>query len=167
MHDLEYAFLIFDIVFGFACVNLSLLHYFNVGKDFEKKTGLIGLISGIVCFILTLVYICYNSDIFNNDITYGRFNNAGNYVGGITKLYPNGAYTKGGRNVYYGEKDIYSQFIKNKDLGKKQYNYDKEFYTFHQTSSCLVSSGCTNLICIYCYNDDTPTSNEHKDLYDR
>ena len=166
MHNLEYAFLIFDIVLGFACANLSLLHYFNVGKDFEKKTGLIGLISGIVCFILTLVYICYNGDIFNNDIAYGHFNPAGIYIGLVDKLYPNGAVTKGGRNVYYGEKDIYSQYIKYKDLGKKQYNYDKEFYKIHGTTSCKGSS-CT---CDYCFPNTLSTHNtssENKDLYDR
>ena len=163
MHDLEYAFLIFDIVLGFACANLSLLHYFNVGKDFEKKTGLIGLIIGIVCFILTLVYICYNGDIFNNDIAYSYFTNAGNYAGGITKLYPNGATTKGGLRVYSGEKDIYSQYIKYKDLGKKQYNYDKEFYKIYESSNSCKTLGCS---CDYCFTR-LYSSYENKDLYDR
>ena len=37
MHDLEFASLIINLVLGFFCSNLSLLHYLNVGKDFEKK----------------------------------------------------------------------------------------------------------------------------------
>ena len=45
MHDLEYASLVLDIVLGFVCVNLSLLYYLYAGKDFERKTGLIGLIT--------------------------------------------------------------------------------------------------------------------------
>lgn len=42
MHDLEYTSLIMDIVFGFICALLGLLHYFDVGKSIEKISGLIG-----------------------------------------------------------------------------------------------------------------------------
>ena len=171
MHDLEYAALIIDIVLGFVCVNLSFLHYLNVGKDFEKKTGLIGLITGIVCFVLTLVYICYNGDIFNNDVAYAKFNS--NYVltQGVEKLFPNGALCKSdGSNfitAYQGETDMYSEYIKYKDLGKKQYNYDKDFYKIYTSSTCKGSS-CTNAgSCPYYYPASSVTSTENRDLYDR
>ena len=52
MHDLEFASLIIDVVFAFICSNLSLFHYFNVGKDFEKKTGIIGFIAGIIGLVI-------------------------------------------------------------------------------------------------------------------
>jgi hypothetical protein len=172
MHNLEYAALIIDIVIGFVCVNLSFLHYLNVGKDFEKKTGLIGLITGIVCFVLTLVYICYNGDIFNNDVAYANFGADYDYdltQGVITKLFPNGALSKndGTNNIraYQGETDMYSEYIKYKDLGKKQYNYDANFYKIYQTTTCKGSCSCD-----YCYPDSIltfMTSIENRDLYDR
>jgi hypothetical protein len=172
MHNLEYAALIIDIVLGFVCANLSFLHYLNVGKDFEKKTGLIGLITGIVCFVLTLVYICYNGDIFNNDVAYAKFNN--NYVltQGITKLFPNGALCKSdGSNfitAYQGETDMYSEYIKYKDLGKKQYNYDKDFYKIYTSSSSCKGSYCSYpASCPYYYPNYVVTSTENRDLYDR
>lgn len=67
MYGLEYASLISDLVFGFSCTLLSLLHFFGVGKNFEKITGIIGLISGVIGFILTFIYIIYSGYIFTND----------------------------------------------------------------------------------------------------
>ena len=54
MYDMEYTSFIFDIVIGFVCGLLGLLHHFELKKDFIPKTGLIGLGCGIVGFILTL-----------------------------------------------------------------------------------------------------------------
>ena len=73
MHDLEFASLIINLILSFVCANFALLHYLDVGKDFEKKTGIIGFITGIIGFIITLVYVCYNGYILNNDIAYGEF----------------------------------------------------------------------------------------------
>ena len=150
MHDLEYASLIINIVLGFVCSNLSLLHYLNIGKDFEKKTGMIGFITGIIGFILTLVYVCYNGYIFNNDIAYVEYNYDGTYSGGILKLFPNGATKKNDGNgnfitAYENEKEVFSQYIKYKDLGKKQYNYDNQYYEkYETTNSCkCTSSSCS------------------------
>ena len=170
MHDLEYASLIINIVLGFVCSNLSLLHYLNVGKDFEKKTGMIGFITGIIGFILTLVYVCYNGYIFNNDIAY-RENNSG----GIDKLFPNGAIKKKvGNNFIYAyenEIDENSQKIKYKDLGKKQYNYDNQYYEkFFTSSSCIcdINTGSCNddNNCNYIYFSPYPDYS-NKYLYDR
>ena len=162
MHDLEYASLIINIVLGFVCSNLSLLHYLNVGKDFEKKTGMIGFIIGIIGFILTLVYVCYNGYIFNNDVT------------GITKLFPNGAILKKDANgrfiyAYENEKEEDSQYIKYKDLGKKQYNYDNQYYENYQTTACKcnsISCSSPSTTCEYVfYRPETTFKNKY--LYDR
>ena len=167
MHDLEYASLVLDIVLGFVCVNLSLLHYFNVGKDFEKKTGLIGLITGIVCFIITLVYICYNGDVFNNGVAYEDYASER-----VLKLFPNGAICKGNIHVYEGEKDVDAKYIKYKDLGKKQYNYDGKYYKITKNTGGSVcvglvnSESCLSGGCTYTFYP-AYTSNENKDLYDR
>jgi hypothetical protein len=48
MYGLEYSSLIIDVVLGFICTILGLLHYFDVAKPFEKISGIIGLSTGII-----------------------------------------------------------------------------------------------------------------------
>ena len=127
MYGLEYTAFIFDLCLGFLCAQLSLLHYFNAGKSFEKKTGLIGIIGGGIGFIITLIYVCFSGYIFNNDVAYRDLN--GN--GGTKRLYSNGAIYKDYTNkiyVYSHEIDEDAEFVKYKDLGDMQYNYNKEYY---------------------------------------
>jgi hypothetical protein len=127
MYGLEYTAFIFDLCLGFLCAQLSLLHYFNAGKSFEKKTGLIGIIGGGIGFIITLIYVCFSGYIFNNDVAYRDLN--GN--GGTKRLYSNGAIYKDYTNkiyVYSYEIDEDAEFVKYKDLGDMQYNYNKEYY---------------------------------------
>ena len=117
MHDLEFAALIINLVLGFVCANFSLLHYLDVGKDFEKKTGLIGFVTGIIGFIITFVYVCYNGYIFNNDIAYGEYSfTTYNYIGRVDKLFSNGATLKwdGTQFItpYANDNSDYSQWIK-------------------------------------------------------
>jgi len=67
MYGLEYSSLIFDVICGFICTILGLLHYFDIGKPFENITGIIGLATIIIGFILTLVYVIYGVYIFTNE----------------------------------------------------------------------------------------------------
>ncbi len=64
MHDMEYTAFIFDIVIGFICGLLGLLHLFDLKKDFVSNTGLIGLICGVVGFALTFVYVIFNGLVY-------------------------------------------------------------------------------------------------------
>ena len=120
MYGLEYAAFILDLVFGFSCTLLSLLNFFGVGKSFEKLIGIIGLISGIIGFIFTFIYIIYSGYIFTND-------NAGE----ILKLDKNREIAKWTGTKYeclfYDKDDDDSIYAKWSDLGKKQYNYHKDF----------------------------------------
>ena len=184
MHDLEFASLIINVSLGFICANLGLLHFLNVGKDFEKKTGIIGFITGIIGFVITLVYVCYNGYIFNNDVAFGEYDLTSGAKGGIIKLFSNGAQYKLDSNkyitVYENEKDDYAEFIKFKELGEKQYNYDSKYYKSYQTELCKIPAGFGNTVpisspyrptgassdCNYLYSDAL-TSFENKDLYDR
>lgn len=179
MHDLEFASLFINLVLGFVCANFSLLHFLDVGKDFEKKTGMIGFVTGIIGFIITLVYVSFNGYIFNNDIAFGQWDYYGNnYIGGIKKLYPNGAELKCENSncyihVYDNDKNDFSEYVKYKDLGGKQYNYDYEYYKNHEASSnCKVPSSPTLPLtlpgCEYAFpNQQRTTSLSNKDLYDR
>jgi hypothetical protein len=132
MYGLEYSSLILDVVLGFICTILGLLHYFDVAKPFEKITGIIGLATGIVGFIMTLVYICYSGYIFTNDYTDGfesNFKENGYY---LLKLDKDGAFAEwdSGQSKYkclfYKSGKAYSLYTKYNDLGKRQYNYEKK-----------------------------------------
>ena len=144
MHDLEYTSLIMDIVFGFICTTLGLLHYFDVGKSIEKISGLIGLITGAIIAIITCIYVGYSASLFNNGVT------------GVNKLYPNKAYLKwkDGKYVHnYDENKISDdpdiKYAKYRDLGKKQYNYDSDLYKSLQDSNSEASGCKYDTITIY------------------
>ena len=176
MHDLEYTSLIMDIVFGFICTTLGLLHYFDVGKSIEKISGLIGLITGAIIAIITCIYVGYSASLFNNGVT------------GVNKLYPNKAYLKwkDGKYVHnYDENKISDDpdiaFAKYRDLGKKQYNYDSDLYKSLQDSNS-EAFGCNDNIfttyttriqyaskdCEYIWRTSiTNDSVEYKYAYDR
>ena len=67
MHKFKYASFYANIFFGILCAILSLLHHYNIARRFERYTGLIGVISGIVGIILTSMFIIYNGLLFSND----------------------------------------------------------------------------------------------------
>lgn len=64
MIGLEYSAFNFNIVFSFTCALLGLFNYLKIG-NIGKIIGLIGLGSGIIGFVLTLVYIIYSGIIFH------------------------------------------------------------------------------------------------------
>jgi hypothetical protein len=156
MYGLEYAALISDLVFGFSCALLSLLHFFGVGKSFENITGLIGLISGVIGFILTLIYIIYSGYIFTNDGPgkyYGRYfssvpassSSISHRSGGVIKLDKERAFAEWDGSkykcLYYDTDDEDSFYAKYNDFGKKQYNYHKDF-EYPDSSSEYNNNGC-------------------------
>ena len=164
MHDLEYTSLIFDIIVGTLCCILWLLHYLDIGQYCEKITGIIGLASGVIGFILTIVYVGYSAYIFDNDHTSER------------KLYDNGASYKWDGSKYVGDwksededKDYNANYAKYKDLGKKQYNYNSELYKKYLEAPFSVTSKKLN--CEYIWRENylqyQKTSSSNKYLYDK
>ena len=120
MHDMEYTSFIFDIVIGFVCSLIGLLHLFDLKKDFVSNTGLIGLICGVVGFALTFVYVILNG------IVYTKY-----YEKEIYKRDGDGVFAeKKGNNyecIYFDEEgNEHALIAKYSDLGKKQYNYNKD-----------------------------------------
>ena len=116
---MEYTSFIFDIVIGFVCGLLGLLHYLDLKKEFVSKTGLIGLGCGIVGFVLTFVYVVYNGIVYTS------------YGNNEYKRDSNGAFAEWKGNhyecFYYDEPENYhSKYAKYSDLIQKQYNYDKD-----------------------------------------
>ena len=142
IYGLEPASLICDIFFGGSCALLGLLHYLEVGKNFEKKTGLIGIIGGSIGFILTFVYFGFSAYVFNNESA------------GENKKFPNGARLKWNGYKYFPNYDYqkslddpYIARIKYKELGQKQYNYDSELYKYSSSpkfTSCNIEEKAIN-----------------------
>ena len=127
MYGLEHAALVLDIVPSFFCAILGILRYYDVGKIFEKITGIIGLITGIVGLVMTLVYTIYSGYIFTNDVIMSSGNPGFPLV---YKLNEEGAFAEWDgekyKCLYYDKNDGNALFAKYNELGKKQYNYDKE-----------------------------------------
>ena len=163
MYGLEYSSLIIDVVLGFICTILGLLHFFDVAKPFEKISGIIGLSTGIIGFILTLVYICYSGYIFTNDITEGfddsyQFYSSGASGGSLPliKLDKEGAFaewddSKGQyKCIFYKSNKPNSIYATYSDLGKRQYNYEKKrhYGNDDKYTKCEESITSSTSICI-------------------
>lgn len=142
MYDMEYTSFIFDVAIGFVCGLMGLLHLFEVKKEYVSKTGLIGLCCGIVGFILTLVYVILNGLVYTKSYP------------GYYKMDGDGAFAELKGNKYecfyfdkkYNEHALYAKYS---DLGKKQYNYNKDLddnYKKPEVSNCLSHTpfGCRN-----------------------
>lgn len=172
MHDMEYTAFIFDVVIGFICGLLGLLHIFEVKKDFVSNTGLIGLICGAIGFVLTFVYVIFNGLVYTT--IYAMKNINGN-IGYIYKR--DGDYAiaeKDGDNykcLYFDNQyNLLSIFAKFSDLGKKQYNYDKDIikdYTTYQIRNCIEDNSVNGYIVDKCNGKEklisgTDISNTYK-----
>ena len=170
MYGLEYSSFIIDLGIGFLCAQLALMHYFKMGSPFEKYTGLIGLIGGAIGFILTLVYACFSGYIFNNDAAFKAVDGSFKVISDkIKKLYPNGGeYKKDGSNkiyVYSNDKSYDSEYIKYKDLGEPQYNYNSKFFeAYYGDNDCKTTTETGT--CQYYYREPYDNS-DFKYLYDR
>ena len=127
MYNMEFTSFIFNICIGFSCGLLAFLHLLEAKKDFIPKTGLIGLICGVVGFVLSFVYVVYNGIVYTKYYEYT-----------IYKRDSEGAFA-----VLNGDKYIcfyhdepankHSIIAKFSDLIKKQYNYDKDLIASYQS----------------------------------
>ena len=138
MHDMEYTSFIFDIVIGFVCGLLGLLHIFDLKKDFVSNTGLIGLISGVVGFVLSLVYVIFNGIVYT---TYYDYSNQ------VFKRDGDGVFAEWKGDKYeclYFDKveNEHSYYATYADLIKKQYNYQSDFYGDAENGCRASPSNC-------------------------
>ena len=186
MHDMEYTAFIFDIVIGFICGLLGLLHFFDLKKDFIPKTGLIGFICGIIGFIFTFVYLILNGLVYTNYGLYNSLTGGRSFYSSYIKADSDGAFAeKEGSKyklIYFDKKEnYYALFTTFSDFGKKQYNYDRDMYKAYDANtdkSCYIShtmdydangyitSSISNTNCKKLYIIPT-TGISYKDLSDR
>ena len=178
MYDMEYTAFIFDIVIGFVCGLIGLLHLFDLKKDFVSNTGLIGLCCGIVGFALTFVYVIFNGLIFTT------------YDTGLAKRDSDGAFAEstGTANVYkclyHDDKNPHEAYATISEFNKKQYNYDYDLKKNINAKNCkandcddecasgetfTIGSDCSATIdpdCKYLYFEPAD-KNTYKDIFDR
>lgn len=133
MYNMEYTSFIFDLIIGFVCGLLGLLHLFDANKNFISKTGLIGLGCGVIGFILTFVYIILNGIVYTSY-----------YIDDIYKRDSDGAFAEKKGNefdcLYFDVKENdHALIAKFSDLIKKQYNYNKDISKSYSNSDV---SGC-------------------------
>ena len=145
VYGLEYSSLIIDVILAFICLILGLLHYFDIAKPFEKVTGIIGLATGIIQFVLTLVYVCYSGYIFTNDTPRSSSLLKAD-KDGVIATWDNGNY----KCDFYDKDDEYAIYAKYNEMGKKIYNYNKDMYKADSTArSCqynYISDGYDNFV---------------------
>ena len=154
---MEYTTFIFDIVIGFVCGLLGLLHYLELKPDFISKTGLIGLICGAIGFIFSFVYVILNGIVFTNNYDDEFIKRDGDGV--FAEKTGTGKY----KCLYFDEKgNRYSLIAKYSDLINKQYTYKKDRYKSIDTS-CIKSNYGTDYIGLCSNSDDgiidVPTAN--------
>ena len=71
MYNMEYISLIINAILVFLCANFALINYFEGAQEYGKKLGIFGFVSGIIGFILTLIYVCFSGYIFTKDEAFG------------------------------------------------------------------------------------------------
>ena len=133
MYAMEYTAFIYDITFGFVCSSLGLIHLLGNKLELVQITTLIGIISGILGFCLTFIYIVFNGLVFTND--YYELSQYDLFLSiGIYKRNGNGVFAKLDDYGYYkcleydGPENVYALFAKYSDYLKKQYSYNKDLY---------------------------------------
>ena len=158
MYYMEHIAFVFDIIIGFICGLLGFVHFLQIANDLIKKTGLIGIISGIIGFILTFIYIVYNGLVYTKDFyvlsQYDLFEEEGVFKRDSEGVYAELVGPERYKCLYYENYgDFYSLMAKYSDYFKKQYNYNKDLY-FNNYESNIVQK-CTNEDYIYnCIYDE-------------
>jgi hypothetical protein len=152
MYNMEYTSFIFDIVIGFVCGLLGLLHIFEVKKDLISKTGLVGLGCGIVGFVFTFVYVILNGIVMTTTY-YGTVTYVDDLENpttlpyeGITKRDSDGVFAEKDGNtfkcIYYdSEVNYHALYATYGDLIGKQYNYNKDL---REKIKKAIASGCVS-----------------------
>ena len=139
MHDMEYTSFIFDIVIGFVCGLIGLLHLFDLKKDLVSTTGLIGLVCGVIGFVLTFVYVILNGIVYTSYYHDYQPIIKTDGEGAWAKMLSSGKY----ECMYFDTKgNFHSYYAKYSDLIKKQYNYNKdltkEYQENYEKRNCIL-----------------------------
>ena len=181
MYAMEYTAFIYDITFGFVCSSLGLIHILGNKLELVQKTTLIGIISGILGFCLTFIYIVFNGLVFTNDFYETKEEDLFLNIG-IFKRDSDGAFAELDEYGFYKcshydrPENVYSLFAKYSDYLKKQYSYNKDLYLAYikepevrgctadyYFSDCFYEEGY--VFDILTYTDDNGVTHQCTKLY--
>ena len=148
MYNMEYTSFIFNLIIGFAC---SLIGLYGFQKEALPKTGIIGMVCGVLGFILTLIYVIFNGIVYTNYFGDGENDDA------ILKRDGEGAFaeldeTGTQYECYYFKEngDLLDLVAKYSDLIKSQYNYnyklDKSFKEEYHKANCKYPGAISECI---------------------
>ena len=133
MIGLEYASLNINIVCGFTCALLGLLLYLNAGNNIGAITGLIGLGSGVIAFVLTLVYIIESGIVFTQHVINKNYQNYLNpYNNANVRIDSDGAVLEWDDSkksyvcIFYKKDNEDSLYRRYSDYGNKYLNYNSD-----------------------------------------
>ena len=120
MAGLEYTALNINLVFGFVCTLLGFIYFFNIA-DVRKIACFAGLGTGIVGFVLTLVYVIESGLVFNDN---DGLNELRIDSDGAVMEYD----SKAGRYkcIFYKKGKYDSIYRRYSDYGNKYLNYYKD-----------------------------------------
>ena len=164
MAGLEYTAFNLNLILGFTCTFLGFLNYFDIKKI--EITGLIGLGSGVVGFVLTLVYVIESGLVFNDSDS-----------DNLLRLDSDGAILEWKGNsykcIFYDKNDKFSLYRRFSDYGNKYYNYIKEVeymiedenYKFQQCVSPYGSSSYIKTLFENCKDLEEEKSTSSKQPY--
>lgn len=146
MYNMEYISFNFNLVLGFICLLVSI---YSLQEKPIAKSNLIGIVCGIIGFIITLIYAILNGIVFTNYYE----------AGSPLKMESDGAVAeyvedKGFRCLYYSDIGNIKAFTaKYSDYIKSQYNYDKELIDSYKNNEekqkCLISKSYSYYIQYY------------------
>jgi len=122
MNTLEVISFVLNIFTGFICF---LSGFFGLEKELKKKMGIVGMLLGVIGFVLTLVYVIYNGIVMTNYYDLDYYDESKCY-----KVDGDSAFAELDGNkyecFYFNEKDDeIALHAKYSDLIKSQYNYNK------------------------------------------
>lgn len=157
MIGFEYASFNANIIFGFICAFLGFIQYFDIKKI--EVTGIIGLVCGLIGFVLTLVYIIESGLVFtdiDDDLSY-RIDSDG----ALLELKDNNYVC-----IFYNKKNKYSLFRRFSDYGNKYLNYNKKVIHKKEDKNYEFQS-CIGSLSLYSngngYNDDNDYDDDNDD----
>ena len=146
-NNLEYASFILDIFLAFIFILLPLMHYYNIGKNFEKIIEKIGKIAGFIAYILTFFTIYNFYDIKNKDkkefLINTNISSSKNIYDYQIKDYNQN------NNIFLNRLPIFINEKKDNPLGKKQ---DKKYIFEKLKKSKIIESNSNNKDRNYLYN---------------
>ena len=131
-YGMEHVSFIFNAIIGFICFVVGI---FNYQDKSIPKSNIIGIISGILGLLLTLVYIIIGGILYTQYYPYTS----------VYKRDSDGSVAeneggKGFKCYYYSSKgdktSFYARYI---DYMKSQYTYNKELVDFFKDTNCGIS----------------------------